>query len=140
MKNYEDMTVREQEHFLAHESVELVQRMYHECDRKGIEVFIENLKTVIAHAKDCIDCIELLQKKGDAANKIFLLIDYLGKDGISEEFVNDLDELVDKAHEQANEENVPELNKRELDRICTSLNAVMDQKEREYEEQIKLVG
>lgn len=141
MKNYELMSTVEQEHFLSHSCAELAQKMYHDCDKKGLEVFIKNLEVVIGHAKNCIDCIELLQKQGDAADKIFLLIDYLGKDGINEEFMSDLDEFVDKAHEALNEESVPELNKQEIKQICSQLNSVMDRKEHEYEEeQIKLVG
>ena len=99
MREYEEMSVAGQESFIAHASADLVQKMYYENNRNGLEVFIKNLSTVLERAKDSLDCLEMLQREGDVYSKIYLLLEYMGKGGISEEFVSGLEELTERAQE-----------------------------------------
>ena len=99
LKEYDALSVIEQENFLAHSAAELVQKMYYSQDKKGLEVIKSNLKTISEHARNCIECLEILQQKGDVFTKIYLLLEYMGKGSISEEFVSGLEQLTERAHE-----------------------------------------
>ena len=99
IKGYEAMDIAGQENFIAHASADLVQKMYYENNRKGLEVLVKNLKAIIERANDCIDCLDMLKREGDVYTKIYLLLEYMGKGGISEEFVAGLEELTERAQE-----------------------------------------
>ena len=99
MKEYAGMSAASQENFLAHASADLVQRMYYENDRKGLEVVIKNLMAITNRARDCLSCLEMLAHDGDVYSKIYLLVEYAGRNGISEEFVSGLEELTERAQE-----------------------------------------
>lgn len=99
LKEYEAMTISGQESFLAHASADLVQKMYYENNREGLEVIIKNLTVIIARAKDCLGCLDMLRQEGDVYAKIYLLLEYMGKGGISEEFVSGLEELTELTQE-----------------------------------------
>ena len=99
IKGYEAMDIAGQENFIAHASADLVQKMYYENNRKGLEVLVKNLKAIIERANDCIDCLDMLKREGDVYTKIYLLLEYMGKGGISEEFVSGLEHLTEQAQE-----------------------------------------
>lgn len=99
IKEYDNLNSTEQENFLAHSAANLAQKMYYDHDRKGLEVLVNNLETIAEHARNCLDCLEILHKKGDVFAKIYLLLEYMGKGAISEEFVSGLEELTERAHE-----------------------------------------
>jgi len=134
MKNYETMTTMEQVSFIAHSSIELVQKMYYEKNKKGLEIFLKNCSLITNHAKDCFDCIELLSKKGDTFNKIFLLIDYLGQKGINEEFIDDLHEMLNKAQEFYEQPETEEPTHEDIARGCANLRAIIDKNTSEAQE------
>ncbi|MBR1437909.1 MAG: hypothetical protein IJ587_05165 [Synergistaceae bacterium] len=99
IRDFNAMTLSEQESFLSHSSAELVQRLYYENNRKGLEVVVKNLTTIMERAKDCLDCLDMLGREGDVYTKLYLLLEYMGKDGISEDFVAGLAELTERAQE-----------------------------------------
>lgn len=99
IKEYEAMSVVEQESFIAHASADLVQKMYYGNDSKGLEVFMKNLTAVRDRARDCIECLGILRRENDVCAKIYLMLDYLNKRGISEEVVSGLEEIADFAQE-----------------------------------------
>lgn len=98
-KEYSEMTVAGQEKFLSHASADLVQRMYYENNRTGLDVLVKNLEAVLTRARDCLYCLEMLSHEGDVYAKIYLLLEYMGKGGVSEEFVSGLEELTERAQE-----------------------------------------
>ncbi len=99
MKEYDSLTLSGQENFLSHASADLVQKMYYENDSKGLEVVIKNLQTVIDRARECLYCLDVLRSEGDVYTKIYLLLEYMSKGGLSEEFVGGLVQLTELATE-----------------------------------------
>ena len=99
IKDYSNLSSVEQENFISHEAANLVQRMYYEHDKKGLSVLISNLDIITGHARNCIECLDILHQKGDVFAKIYLLLEYMGRDGINEDFVSGLEELTERAHE-----------------------------------------
>lgn len=123
---YEEMSALEQESFIAHASADLVQKMYYENNSKGLEVFTKNLTVVMNRAKVCIECLGILKRENDVCSKIYLLLDYMSKRGISKEFVSGLEEITDFAQEilaQADGAMPTEAERRE---IMKRLHAVLD--------------
>ena len=129
MKGYEAMTLSEQESFIAHASADLVQRMYYENNREGLEVVIKNLTLVAERARDCLDCLDMLRREGDVYAKLYLLLEYMGKDGISEEFVAGLEEITERAQESLARSSGAAPTAEEEREVLKRLNAVMDRHE-----------
>ena len=98
-KNYRDVTIQERVGFLSHSAAELVQTMYYGRDVKGLEVLIKNFESVLEHARNCLSCLEILGQGGDVYSKIYMLLDYLGQEGMTEEFVYGLEDLTEHAQE-----------------------------------------
>lgn len=99
IREFETMELQEQESFIAHASARLVQKMYYDNNSKGLEIFVKNLGIVISRATDCMECLSILNREGDVYAKIYLLLEYMGKGGISEEFVQGLEEITERAQE-----------------------------------------
>ena len=128
-REYEAMSLSRQESFISHASVDLVQKMYYENNQEGLEVFVKNLTTVLERAKECIDCLDLLRQEGDVYAKIYLLLEYMGKGGISEEFVSGPEELTERAQEAfARSSGVVPVAEEERE-VLKRLSSVMDQHE-----------
>ena len=129
-KEYSAMNIAGQENFLSHASADLVQKMYYENNRKGLEILIKNLEAVLERAKDCLDCLDMLKHEGDVYAKIYLLLEYMGKGGISEEFVTGLEELTERAQESlAKSAGVVPVAEEERE-VLKRLRAVMDRSEK----------
>ena len=99
MKEYDEMSLFEQESFISHALVEMVQKLYYENNADGLTVVVKNLRVILSRAQDCLDCLDMLKREGDVYSKIYLLLEYMGKGGISEEFVSGLEELTERAQE-----------------------------------------
>ena len=99
IKEYEAMSVSEQESFIAHASADLVQKLYYGNDSKGLEVFMKNLTAINNRARVCVECLGILKRENDVCAKIYLLLEYMSKRGINEEFVSGLEEITDFAQE-----------------------------------------
>lgn len=99
IKEYEAMSVMEQESFIAHASADLVQKLYYGNDSKGLEVVVKNLTAVRDRAQNCLECLGILKRENDVCSKIYLLLEYMSKSGISEEFVSGLEEIAEFAQE-----------------------------------------
>lgn len=126
MKEYEAMSGIEQESFLAHASADLVQKLYYDNDMDGLIVVVKNLGAILEHAKNCIECLEMLRREGDMYAKIYLLLEYMGKGGISEEFVSGLEELAERAQETYAKSSGSMATAEEEREVLKRLNAVMD--------------
>ena len=129
IKEYEAMDEKQQVSFIAHAGVDLVQKMYYGNERKGLEVLVENLQMIINRAQDCIDCLDILNQEGDVYAKIYLLLEYMGKDGMSEEFVGGLLDLSERAQEAFARNSGATLAAEEEKEVLKRLNAVMDRNE-----------
>ena len=99
IQDFLNLSVANQESFIAHSAAELVQSLYYNQDAKGLDVIISNLETVIDYAKNCRSCLDILQQKGNVYTKINLLLEFLGQKGISEEFVDALENISIHAHD-----------------------------------------
>lgn len=129
IKEYEAMDIVGQENFISHASADLVQKMYYENNRRGLEVLVKNLTTIINRAQDCIDCLDMLKREGDVYAKIYLLLEYMGKGGISEEFVCGLEEITERAQEAFAKNAGSELTGDEEKEFLKRLNEVMNRNE-----------
>ena len=52
---------------LAHSAAELAYKLYYEQDRKGLDMLIKDLETVLTHTRNCIDCLAFLNRQGESA-------------------------------------------------------------------------
>ena len=129
IREYEAMDEKQQVSFISHAGVDLVQKMYYENERTGLEVFVENLEEIISRAKDCIDCLDILKQEGDVYAKIYLLLEYMGKDGMSEEFLGGLLDLSERAQEAFARNSGATLAVEEEKEVLKRLNAIMNRNE-----------
>ena len=140
MREYEGMSLFEQESFISHALVEIVQKLYYENDTDGLTVVVKNLRVILSRAQDCLDCLDMLKHEGDVYAKIYLLLEYMGKGGISEEFVSGLEELTERAQEALarNSGVIPAAD--EEREVLKRLSAVMDKHEQSEDEEVSAVG
>ena len=129
IKDYEAMTVLEQECFLAHSAADLVHKLYYDNNAKGLEVFCKNLTAILERARDCLDCLAMLQREGDVYAKIYLLLDYMGQKGITEEFVSELTEIAEVAQENFAQNNGAEMSEGEEKQVMKNLREAMNKHE-----------
>ena len=99
IKEFQALSPLEQENFIAHAAANLTQAMYYGHDQKGLEVLIKNMETIAEQARNCLDCLVILHQKGDVFAKIYLLLEYMSKDGVTQDFVDGLEELTERAQE-----------------------------------------
>ena len=130
-KEYQNMNVSEQENFLSHSLADLVQKMYYEHNKSGLELLIKNLRTIAERARDCVDCLEMLHKEGDVYAKLWLMLEYMGHGGISEEFVCGLEQLTERAQECLARSEGAVLSSKEEQEVLERINAVIDAHEQE---------
>ena len=140
MREYEGMSLFEQESFISHALVEIVQKLYYENDTDGLTVVVKNLRVILSRAQDCLDCLDMLKHEGDVYAKIYLLLEYMGKGGISEEFVSGLEELTERAQEALarNSGVIPAAD--EEREVLKRLSAVMDKHEQSEDEKVSVAG
>lgn len=125
--------------FVAHSAAELAYRFYYDRDRKSLELFSKDLEAVLSHVHNCIDCLDFLESQGESFAKIYLLLEYMGHDGISEEFVSNLEELAERARECLDNDETLKLNPDEEFNLIRRLNSTIDKHEREFRsEQLKI--
>ena len=110
IKDFDALSDVEKGNFIAHQAANLVQKMYYQHDKKGLEVFLSNLDIIAKHARNCVECLEILHQKGDVFAKIYLLLEYMGRNGINEEFVSGLQEITERANECLAMKDNPETN------------------------------
>ncbi len=96
---YADMGLKEQAGFISHAAASLVDELYYTNDKAGLEVLLKNLELIVGHAQDCLDCLELIGKKGNVLKKVRLMLEYLGVKDLNEDFVTQLEELTLQAQE-----------------------------------------
>lgn len=99
IKEFDTLSIEQKELFIAHTCADIVQGFFTSANRKGLEVIIKNLSAILERAKDCLSCIDMLNNGGDVYSKILLLLEYAGRNGISEEFVGGLIEITERAQE-----------------------------------------
>ena len=86
-----------------------------------------------------IDCLSFLETQGESFAKIYLLLEYMGHKGVSEEFVSNLEELTERARDCLDNDEDLSLDANEEFEIIRRINAVIDKNERDFRtEQLKL--
>ncbi len=93
------MTLQEQALFISHAAAGLVDELYYNKDKAGLEAMMKSFRLVSDHARDCVDCLELMSREGDVLKKVRLLLEYLGVKGLTGDFVCELEELTAQAQE-----------------------------------------
>ena len=128
IKEFDALNIEQKESFIAHTCADIVQGFFISGNRKGLEVIIKNLSAILERAKDCLSCIDMLNNGGDVFSKILLLLEYAGRNGLSEEFVDGLIEITERAQESLAQKSgvVPAGN--EERKVLERLRAVMDRK------------
>ncbi|MBQ3395896.1 MAG: hypothetical protein IJQ77_06910 [Synergistaceae bacterium] len=99
MKNYDVSAVSEDVQAVICRAAELIETIFYGNDVKGLESMIRSFDFLIRHARMCKSCLEFIGDGENPYKKIQLLLGYLGHEGISEDFVSELEELADEAHE-----------------------------------------
>ena len=99
MKNYDVLAVSEQVKSVICRAAELIETIFYGNDMKGLESMIRSFDFLIRHARKCKSCLEFVGDGENPYKKIQLLLGYLGHEGISEDFVSELEEITDQAHE-----------------------------------------
>ena len=137
--NQEALSATESGSFVAHSAAELAYKFYYERDRKGLEMLSKDLEAVLSHTRNCIDCLDFLNSQGESFAKIYLLLEYMGHKGISEEFVNNIEELAERARECLDNDETFEASPDEEFELIRRLNSAIDKHERDYRnEQLKI--
>ena len=100
MEDYEKMTAQEQSKFLAHSLVDLSQRIYSSKSVKGLEVLITNLETITDYARELYKELKKEEMTAEITGQLSELSEMFRKsDGISEDFVCGLEDLLKYAQE-----------------------------------------
>ena len=137
--NQAALSATESGSFVAHSVAELAYKFYYEHDRKGLEMLSKDLEAVLSHTRNCIDCLDFLNSQGESFAKIYLLLEYMGHKGISEEFVNNIEELAERARECLDNDETFEASPDEEFELIRRLNSAIDKHERDYRnEQLKI--
>lgn len=131
IKEYEAMSIVEQENFIAHASADLVQKMYYGNDSKGLEVFMKNLTAVRDRARVCLECLGILRRENDVCAKIYLLLEYMNERGINEEFISGLEDITDFAQEILSQASGAIPTEAERHEIMKRLRNVLDRNDRQ---------
>ena len=127
--NQAALSATESGSFVAHSVAELAYKFYYERDRKGLEMLSKDLEAVLSHTRNCIDCLDFLNSQGESFAKIYLLLEYMGHKGISEEFVNNIEELAERARECLDNDEDMKLDADEEFDLIRRLNSTMDKHE-----------
>lgn len=129
LPDFNKLDINERESFIAHATADIIQAMYYSNNRYGLNVLAKNLDTLLERANDCIDCLDMLHKEGDVYSKIYLLLEYMGKDGVTQQFVDGLEELTVHAQECLAKSDGVAPNPDEEREVLKRLRAVMDRKQ-----------
>lgn len=139
VNNNQEASSSENGSFLAHSAAELAYKLYYNQDKGGLEKLARDLETVLTHTRNCIDCLSFLESQGESFAKIYLLLEYMGHKGVSEEFVSNLEELAERARDCLDNDEDLSLDANEEFEIIRRINAVIDKNERDFRaEQLKL--
>lgn len=132
IKEYEAMSVMEQESFIAHASADLVQKLYYGNDSKGLEVVVKNLTAVRDRAQNCLECLGILKRENDVCSKIYLLLGYMSKSGIDEKFVSELEGITEYAKNiLAQTKGASTPTEAERKRVMENLRIVLDESDKQ---------
>ena len=99
MKNYDVSAVSEDVQAVICRAAELIETIFYGNDMKGLESVIRSFDFLAGHARRCKSCLEFIGDGENPYKKIQLLLGYLGHEGISEDFVAELEDITDQAHE-----------------------------------------
>ena len=124
--------------FVAHSAAELSYKFYYDSYKRSLELFAKDLEAVLSHVHNCIDCLSFLESQGESFAKIYLLLEYMGHEGISEDFVTNLEELATRARDCLDNDETLKLNPDEEFDLIRRLNSKIDEHERDFRaEQMK---
>ncbi len=128
IKEFDALNIEQKESFIAHTCADIVQGFFISGNRNGLGVIIKNLSAILERAKDCLACIDMLNNGGDVYSKILLLLEYAGRNGLNEEFVDGLIDITERAQESLAQKSgvVPAGN--EERKVLERLRNVMDRK------------
>lgn len=128
INDFNTLPLEQQEIFIAHACADIVQGFFFSGNRNGLLLIIKNLSAILQRANDCLACLDMLNNGGDIYSKIFLLLEYAGREGLNEEFVDGLIEITERAQESLaqNAGVVPAGN--EEHKVLERLRNVMDRK------------
>lgn len=130
MEKNEATSTYEQVRLHSHETAELIEAIFYGNDKAGLELLIRHLEFFVEHAKSCVSCLEFVGQGGSPYKKIQLLLGYLGHEGISEEFVSELEELTDEAHEYLETEEDEEETKKAESAALENMRMLLDRAEK----------
>ena len=126
INDFNTLPLEQQEIFIAHACADIVQGFFFSGNRNGLLLIIKNLSAILQRANDCLACLDMLNNGGDIYSKIFLLLEYAGREGLNEEFVDGLIEITERAQESLAQKSgvVPAGN--EEHKVLERLRAVMN--------------
>ena len=90
VKEWDTMSLQEQEVFIARSALELINSMFDAGDSKGLDVLTKNLSSLQDFAKDRLG---LLQRKENIADSLKSMLEHLNTSGIDEAFAEGIDNI-----------------------------------------------
>ena len=131
-KDQTKKTSEQQGSFLAHSVAQLSYKFYYEQDKRGLELLARDLQAVLSHVNNCIESLNFLNNKGEIYAKLYLLLEYIGHEQMTEEFVKNLEALAERARAcyENDEELEPSIEERF--EIVRGLMQTIDKHEKEY--------
>lgn len=136
MREYKALTVQEQSLFLTHSTAELIEKLFYGDDMKGLEVAVKSLDFLADYARNCVSCLEFVGHGDNTYKKIQLLLGYLGREGISEKFVSELEDMTEEAQRylETNDCGDSEEQRKAETAALNNLRMLMDRQEKEVAE------
>ena len=130
MENCVASSIYEQVRLHSHKTAELIEAIFYGNDKAGLELLIRHLEFFVEHAKSCVSCLEFVGDGENPYKKIQLLLGYLGHEGISEDFVSELEEITDQAHEYLETEEDKEEMKAAEQAALENMRMLLDKSEK----------
>ena len=138
-KKFNALNNPEKRDIVTNAAKELISLFYYEQDTQMLDAFKSDLAGLIYEVDERKKCLNFIQGKGEVFSKIYLLLDFIGGQGVSEEFVEGLEQLAAQARKSLSTgtDDDDEISPAEEARALRNIRQVMQQHLNEYQVESK---
>ena len=138
-KKFNALNNPEKRDIVTNAAKELISLFYYEQDTQMLDAFKSDLAELMYEVDERKKCLNFIQGKGEVFSKIYLLLDFIGGQGVSEEFVEGLEQLAAQARKSLSTgtDDDDEISPAEEARALRNIRQVMQQHLNEYQVESK---
>ena len=141
-KKFNAMSNPEKSDIVTNAAKELINLFYYEQDTHMLDAFKSDLAELMYEVDERKKCLSFIQGKGEVFSKIYLLLDFIGGQGVSEEFVEGLEQLAAQARKSistvgSNDDDDDEISPADEARALRNIRQIMQQHLNEYQAECK---